>query len=293
MCAECHSTNVQKNYIADRDTFDTKWSELNVSCEACHGPASRHVEWARHPPASPNDRNKGLEFSLDGRSRMAWRFAADRPIARSAAPLPSRSEVETCGRCHARRSQIWPEYTYGRPLADTHRVSLLEEGLYEADGQQLDEVYEYGSFLQSKMYAAGVTCSNCHNPHSGALVVPGKWCVRAMPSASHLRRAVAPFPQERLAWCLVRLVPHAGSELHGRACQAGSRLPDPTTRSDGLAGRPERVHVVSPRQATRLGGCSGRAMVRSGCAAARLRTRRPLLRAGREPPALMRRSRPS
>ncbi len=173
MCAECHSTNLQKNYIADRDTFDTKWSELNVSCEACHGPASRHVEWAQHPSSSPNDRNKGLEFSLDGRSRMAWSFAGDRPIARPAAPLPSHSEVETCGRCHARRSQIWPEYTYGRPLADTHRVSLLEEGLYEADGQQLDEVYEYGSFLQSKMYAAGVTCSNCHNPHSGKIAVPG------------------------------------------------------------------------------------------------------------------------
>jgi len=171
MCAECHSTNVQKGYAADRDTFDTRWSEVNVSCEACHGPGSRHIEWARQKSPA-GDRQKGFVFSLDGRSRMAWSFDGDRPIARPAAPLPSRSEVETCGRCHSRRSQIWPDYEYGRPLADTHRVALLEEGLYEADGQQLDEVYEYGSFLQSKMYAAGVTCSNCHNPHSGALVVP-------------------------------------------------------------------------------------------------------------------------
>ena len=58
-------------------------------------------------------------------------------------------------------------------MADTHRVALLEEGLYEADGQIRDEVYEYGSFLQSKMYMAGVTCSNCHDPHSDALRLPG------------------------------------------------------------------------------------------------------------------------
>ena len=41
MCAECHSTNLQKGYAADRGTFDTRWSEVSVSCEACHGPGSR------------------------------------------------------------------------------------------------------------------------------------------------------------------------------------------------------------------------------------------------------------
>jgi predicted CXXCH cytochrome family protein len=48
-------------------------------------------------------------------------------------------------------------------------VSPLSRGLYHADGQILDEVYEYGSFKQSKMFAAGVTCSDCHEPHSAKL----------------------------------------------------------------------------------------------------------------------------
>ena len=80
MCAECHSTNVQKGYAADRDSFDTRWSEVNVSCEACHGPGSQHIEWARQKPPA-GDRHKGFVFSLDGRSRMAWSFDGDRPIA--------------------------------------------------------------------------------------------------------------------------------------------------------------------------------------------------------------------
>jgi tetratricopeptide (TPR) repeat protein len=45
--------------------------------------------------------------------------------------------------------------------------------MYYADGQIQDEVYVYGSFLQSKMYHAGVTCSDCHEPHSHRLRAQG------------------------------------------------------------------------------------------------------------------------
>ncbi len=175
MCADCHSTNLQKRYDAASDTFDTTWSEINVSCEACHGPGSRHVEWARRAKAAggSGDALKGLVFSMKDTSGGHWALPAGAAIARRTAPLSSRLEVETCGRCHARAARLWPTYEHGRPLADTHRVALLEEGLYEADGQIRDEVYEYGSFLQSKMYQAGVTCSNCHDPHSSALRLPG------------------------------------------------------------------------------------------------------------------------
>lgn len=174
MCADCHSTNLEKRYDAAADRFDTTWSEINVSCEACHGAGSRHVDWARHAGArSGVDALKGLEFSMRDTSRGQWVMAPGAPIARRSAPLSSRAEVETCGRCHARAARLWPTYQHGRPLADSHRVALLEQGLYEPDGQILDEVYEYGSFLQGRMYQAGVTCSNCHNPHSGALLLTG------------------------------------------------------------------------------------------------------------------------
>jgi predicted CXXCH cytochrome family protein len=185
-CAECHSTNLQKNYGAQTQTYDTTWSEINVSCEACHGPASGHVAWAaRDPAVRAADSSKGLVFSMRDTSGGTWIFPAGGSIAKRTAPLSSRSEVETCARCHARRGQSWLEYAYGEPLANTHRVALLDEGLYEADGQQRDEVYEYGSFLQSKMYAAGVTCTDCHNPHTGVRKAQGN----ALCTQCHLRAA--------------------------------------------------------------------------------------------------------
>ena len=90
-------------------------------------------------------------------------------IAKRSPPLASHVEVETCAPCHARRGLVSEDGGFGEPLLDTHRPALLEASLYHADGQIRDEVYEYGSFLQSRMYAAGVTCSDCHDSHSGKL----------------------------------------------------------------------------------------------------------------------------
>ena len=53
MCADCHSTDVRKNYDAATNTFETAWSEINVGCEACHGPGSAHVAWAQTKSAKP------------------------------------------------------------------------------------------------------------------------------------------------------------------------------------------------------------------------------------------------
>ncbi|MGH7785422.1 MAG: multiheme c-type cytochrome, partial [Candidatus Binatia bacterium] len=172
MCADCHSTNLHKGYRAADDRFATTWSEVNVACEACHGPGAAHVAWAR-AGAAAGDPLRGFAFALGDRSGGAWRFAAGQSIARRTAPRSTDLEVETCGRCHARAARLRDDYVHGRPLADTHRVALLDPGLYHADGQIEDEVYEYGSFLQSPMHAAGVTCSDCHEPHSGRLRAEG------------------------------------------------------------------------------------------------------------------------
>jgi predicted CXXCH cytochrome family protein len=172
MCAECHSTGLEKRYTSTSDIYDTRWSDLDVACEACHGPGSHHVEWAKSGNRA-SDPLKGLIFSMKDTSGGSWQMPPGGSIARRTAPLASRAEIETCARCHSRRTQVWPEYHFGDPLAQSHRVSWLEDGLYFPDGQQQDEVYNYGSFLQSRMYAAGVTCSNCHDPHSGKLVLQG------------------------------------------------------------------------------------------------------------------------
>jgi Flp pilus assembly protein TadD len=180
MCAECHSTGVKKNYEAEGDSFATTWAEINVGCEACHGQGSSHVSWASKqeswwPFGKHDDLNMGLLVTFDERSNVSWSPgpATGNPH-RSIAPAMLRKEVETCGLCHARRGQFSEDWVPGKWLSDTHMVSPLSRGLYSADGQMLDEVYNYGSFKQSKMFAAGVTCSDCHDPHSAELRLTGE-----------------------------------------------------------------------------------------------------------------------
>jgi predicted CXXCH cytochrome family protein len=61
----------------------------------------------------------------------------------------------------------------GAPFLNGYEPSLLLAGLYHNDGQILDEVYVWGSFVQSRMHAAGVSCRDCHDPHSAQLVAQG------------------------------------------------------------------------------------------------------------------------
>ena len=179
MCAECHSTGVRKNYDAAKDRFATSFAEISVGCEACHGQGSHHVDWARTrdswwPFGKSEDPKLGLLVRFDERRGVAWPINAKTGNAeRSFTPALLRKEVETCGLCHARRGGFSEDWIPGRTLSDTHVVSPLARGLYHADGQMLDEVYNYGSFKQSRMFAAGVTCSDCHEPHSAALRAPG------------------------------------------------------------------------------------------------------------------------
>ncbi|HXD52112.1 MAG TPA: cytochrome c3 family protein, partial [Burkholderiales bacterium] len=176
MCADCHSTELQKNYDTATDSFKTKWAEINVSCEACHGPGSSHVKWAKSnssPFKKGEAQDVGLTVRLDERRDVSWTRAPANSVATRSRPRMTEREIEVCAQCHARRGQIAEGYVPGRPFLDYYRPALLTSSLYHADGQQRDEVYIWGSFLQSKMYANGVTCSDCHNPHSGKLRADG------------------------------------------------------------------------------------------------------------------------
>ena len=179
MCAECHSTGVRKNYDAASDRFSTTFAEISVGCETCHGQGSHHVAWAHDRQrwwsfGNQQDKSEGLSARFDERSDVTWRHdpRSGNP-QRNFAPAVLRKEVETCGLCHARRAEFSEAWMPGQWLSDTHVVSGLSHGLYYADGQMQDEVYNYGSFKQSRMFAAGVTCSDCHDPHSNKLKVSG------------------------------------------------------------------------------------------------------------------------
>jgi tetratricopeptide (TPR) repeat protein len=180
-CAECHSTNLQKNYEAQSRSFDTTFSELNVGCEGCHGPGEQHLALAKAGKLE-SATNGGFPTALAQRGQ--WAFPAGAHIARRTEPLTSNAQIDSCGRCHSRRGTLG-DYHYGAVLLDTHRLALPQSPLYYPDGQIRDEVYEYGSFVQSKMHLAGVVCSNCHEPHSLQLRAPGNGVCAQCHEAAH------------------------------------------------------------------------------------------------------------
>jgi len=165
MCIECHTTGYEKRYDAKTGTFDTRWTELNVSCQSCHGAGQAHVSWAQAQqagkPAPAADaasaaRNFGLTVDL-----------------KTAGVAGATSELEVCAACHSRRSDLAAAPMAGDPLLDNFLPARLGPPLYYADGQQREEVYAYGSFRQSKMGQHGVRCTDCHDAHTGKLRADG------------------------------------------------------------------------------------------------------------------------
>lgn len=153
MCADCHSTNLKRNFDAKTNQYHTTFSELDVSCEACHGPGSLHVELAQSNSVFW-DRRYGFGLAkLKGED-----------------PEP---QIQTCAPCHSRRGLLDTDFHAGDQFCDHFQLELLQEETYFDDGQIKDEVYVYGSFIQSKMYHKGIRCTDCHDPHSLKLKHPG------------------------------------------------------------------------------------------------------------------------
>lgn len=167
-CADCHSTQLSKNYDRASRSYATEWESINVSCEACHGPASRHVATAEAGDQFGPD--YGFANRLTGGG--GWVLDAGHTARRIGGPDAAR-QVDACAPCHSRRSELVENRANNDHFTDAFRPALLEESLYHDDGQIDDEVYVWGSFMQSKMHAAGVVCSDCHDPHSLKLQLPG------------------------------------------------------------------------------------------------------------------------
>ncbi|KPA21554.1 cytochrome c nitrite reductase pentaheme subunit [Shimia sp. SK013] len=154
-CAECHATGFEKNYDFRNRSYASRQVEIGVGCEACHGPGSAHVAIANKTTADPTV--SGPEF---------WGFA-------EVLSNPE-GQMAQCAGCHARREAFGDGNPVpGVAFADSYNLAMLRPELYHADGQILDEVYVYGSFLQSKMHQKGVTCANCHTPHAADTVADG------------------------------------------------------------------------------------------------------------------------
>lgn len=157
MCADCHSSNLLKGYDEKTDTFATTWHEQNVGCQACHGPGQAHADWAAKERPVQAIYNSPAEIGLSVDYKA----------------LGSKGLVDQCAYCHSRRQSLNVGQQPGKPLLDSVLPATLRSDLYHADGQIQGEVYVYGSFTQSKMFAAGVTCTDCHNPHTTKVKIEG------------------------------------------------------------------------------------------------------------------------
>ena len=154
MCAYCHSTDLRKNFDFRTNSYQTEWAQIDVGCQACHGPGETHVAWAQTEDKEAAKPSGGKHLIVDMKNNSA-------------------RQLDACAPCHSRRSQLSDRISSGAPLLNNFLPAVLSQGLYHVDGQILDEVYVYGSFLQSRMYQTGVACSDCHNPHTLKLVQEG------------------------------------------------------------------------------------------------------------------------
>ena len=102
MCSDCHSTHVQKNYDSEKDIFDTSYEIIHVSCEACHGPAHKHLEWAKNKTLPDKD---------------------DHYILKTFRNLDNKKFVDECARCHSRRGQITNLYDHSGEFSDHYQLS--------------------------------------------------------------------------------------------------------------------------------------------------------------------------
>ena len=147
MCAECHSTNLKKDYLVEKDSFHTTYSSINVNCESCHGPGEKHVQWAN---AGEKEGNMWVIMGND-----------------------QTTQLNMCAPCHARRMKLTKDLEPGKQFENQYMVQNISSDFYHGDGQILEEDYVYGSFLQSKMHAQGIKCGDCHNVHSLELKFDG------------------------------------------------------------------------------------------------------------------------
>ena len=253
-CAECHSTNLRKGYDAGHNGYKTIWSDISVACESRHGAGSRHLAWARGRsstgPLAANEDDGLVPLGLKDGAHVAVRCGDWHRALGSPSDVACRSGVvralPRATRGTHRRLPRWPAAHGDAPAVAAGRRAVLCGRTDSGRGLR------YGSFLQSRMYANGVTCSDCHDPHRPEIASnPDAVCQRATcRRSSRHRPTITMPPSTRRA---MRVVPHAHADIHGRRCAARPQLPRPPAGSHGEDWHAERLHGL-PRQSTGVVG---------------------------------------
>ena len=229
MCAACHNTRLRKNYDAQTDAFQTRMAERTVSCEACHGPMKAHGDWQNQHRDSQNDPS-------------IKRLTPDQML-------------DTCGGCHARRSELTGDFKPGASFLDHYSLTIVDgSDAFHPDGQVRDEDYELSSFISSKMHAQGVRCMDCHEPHSAKTIATGDaLCMRchvgnvpAFPKAPVIIPAAHTFHKEGSAGaqCISCHMPVTTYMQRHPRHDHGFTIPDPLlTKQFGTPNACNRCHA--------------------------------------------------
>ena len=144
-CAYCHVTEYEKAFDYEGNAYHSIWSQQGLACAECHTGLEEHLAAAQN-----GDYTTGLT------------------------QLDRVQTQDNCVTCHSRRDQLTADaFLPGDAYHDHFSLSLPDQpGLYYADGQILDEVFVHASFEMSRMSHAGVTCMDCHNPHTLEPILP-------------------------------------------------------------------------------------------------------------------------
>jgi len=157
MCADCHSRGFKRDYDPATQLFNSSFAAINVDCLACHNPNEGHGTGDGSPKPEAG------HWVRPSESRVAhWEGTPRDPAA-----------MDTCFACHSLRTPLTDGFHLKTPFLDQFKPESVIPPFYQADGQIEGEVYVYGSFLQSKMYEAGVQCQDCHDPHTAAVKFQG------------------------------------------------------------------------------------------------------------------------
>ena len=142
-CAWCHMSGFRKNYDVATDSFKASWEEPGITCIRCH-------------------KVSGTPDAQDGCL-----------VARTDRQLTDEQHDDNCASCHARREELTPDFKVGDKFDEHFRLELPRiPGVFHPNGLQLEEDYCETSFRLHRMGRTGVTCFDCHDPHSGKVTRP-------------------------------------------------------------------------------------------------------------------------
>jgi predicted CXXCH cytochrome family protein len=170
-CFNCHATNLERRFDVAARRFDTRWSEMGVTCEACHGPGQAHADLMKRWEAL---RAAGVLRESVAGSREPTRSARLKIFAAKSADR--RQVFDLCAYCHGNKTNVFTGFAPGDRYEDYALPFLVSEppppddpqGDYWPDGRPSRFNRPQALTLSGCFLKGGATCINCHVAHGSS-----------------------------------------------------------------------------------------------------------------------------